>query len=74
MFKKIHQYNSRTYDVSLAKDAREYEFILDTLATFDFAIEKSMVISNGTNKKNIHVDLNDKTLETWLIRMGFTEA
>ena len=75
-FKKTHQYNSRNYDVSLVADAREFEFILDVLKTFDFVVMPAMTVEAiGTTKKNIHVELKtNKTLETWLIRMGFTEA
>ena len=74
--KKTHQYNSRIYDVALVQDAKEFEFILDVLKTFDFVEVPVMTVSSvGTTRKNIHVDLKtNRTLETWLIRMGFIEA
>ena len=75
-FKRTHQYNSRNYDVSLVADAREFEFIIDVLKTFDFVVIPVMTVESvNTTKKNIHVELKiNRTLETWLIRMGFEEA
>ena len=75
IFKKEVQYNSRNYDVSKPEDAKEFEFILDTLTTFDFITKTVVVEAIGTTKKNIHVNLlSNQTMETWLIRMGFEEA
>lgn len=76
LFKRTKVYNSRSFDLNMVKDADEFRTILSTLVTFDFAgVEFKQLYCPESNKANFHVELpSNKTLETWLIRVGFEEA
>jgi len=75
LFKKVRQYNSRSFDLSKVEDVEEFGYILRTLKTFDFTGIEVLKLYSTTAKANIHIDVpSNMTLETWLVRMGFEEA
>ena len=73
---KIHQYNSRNYDLTDTKDFNEFYDLIDIINEFDFAIEKMLVlyVMDGKQKANLHVETKDETIEIWLRKKGFEEA
>lgn len=73
--KKYRCFNSRTYDVDLVRDADEFEFLMNTVGSFqpDVADIKEFATVRTKNKVNIHVVTSDKTLIKWLIKFGFKE-
>lgn len=73
--KKIHQYNSKNYDLSNTKDFEEFYDLVDTILDFDFAIDRSSIVyTEDYQKANIHVETSEKMMEIWLIKKGFEEA
>ena len=73
--KKIHQYNSRNYDLENTNDFEEFYSLIDTLNDFDFAIsDKKIVYGELFHWANIHVETSEKMLEIWLIKHQFQEA
>ena len=75
-FRKVRVYNSRNFNLDNFADHMEYEWILHTLRSFDFALKKIVTVTTEDNSKgNIHVELkSNMTLETWLVKHGFEEA
>lgn len=74
-FRKIRQFNSRSYNLDLVKDSDEFYFLVSTLTSFyDTNIIKDLKTVNVKNIANIHVETNNKTLIKWLIKFGFEEA
>ena len=74
-FKKVREYNSRSFDLTRDDDIQEFGYILRTLRSFDFTGIEFLTIYSPKAKATIHVSIkSNMTLETWLVRMGFEEA
>ena len=73
---KVHQYNSRNYDLTETKDFDEFYDLVDIINEFDFAIEKVMILytMDGKQKANLHVETKEEVVEIWLRKRGFEEA
>lgn len=74
--KKVHQYNSRNYDLTNTKDFNEFYDLVDVINEFDFAIDNVMILytMDGKQKANIHVETKSEMIEIWLRKKGFEEA
>ena len=74
--KKVHQYNSRNYDLTNTKDFNEFYDLVDVINEFDFAIDNVMILytMDGKQKANIHVETKEEMMEIWLTKKGFEEA
>ena len=73
--KKIHQYNSRNYDLENTNDFEEFYSIIDTLNEFDFALSSLKIVYGELfARANIHVETNQEMMEIWLIKHQFEEA
>ena len=73
--KKIHQYNSKNYDLSNTIDFEEFYNLVDTINDFDFAIDRTIILyTEDYQKANIHVETSEKMMEIWLIKHQFVEA
>lgn len=73
--KKIHQYNSKNYDLSNTIDFEEFYNLVDTINDFDFAINRTIILyTEDYQKANIHVETSEKMMEIWLIKHQFVEA
>lgn len=73
--KKIHQYNSRNYDLENTNDFEEFYSLIDTLNDFDFAIsDKKIVYGELFAWANIHVKTKEEMMEIWLVKHQFVEA
>lgn len=73
--KKIHQYNSRNYDLCNTNDFEEFYGIIDTLNDFDFAIDRKVIVyTEDYQKANLHVETNQEMMEIWLVKHQFVEA
>ncbi len=73
--KKVHQYNSRNYDLENTNDFEEFYSLIDTLNDFDFAISnKKIVYGELFARANIHVETKEEMMEIWLTKKGFEEA
>lgn len=73
---KVHEYNSRNYDLTETHDFNEFYDLVDVINEFDFAIEKMVILytMDGKQKANLHVETKDETIEIWLRKKGFEEA
>ena len=73
---KVHEYNSRNYDLTETHDFNEFYDLVDIINEFDFAIEKMVILytMDGKQKANLHVETKDETIEIWLRKKGFEEA
>ena len=72
---KVHQYNSRNYDLENTNDFEEFYSLIDTLNEFDFAISnKKIVYGELFSWANIHVETKEEMMEIWLRKKGFEEA
>ena len=73
--RRTRQFNSNSYDLDLVKDNDEFNFLLNTLGSFqDTEIIKELASVKAGHKVNIHVETNNKTLIKWLLKFGFEEA
>ena len=73
--KKIHQYNSKTYDLTNTNDFEQFYGIVDTLNDFDFAITRKFIVyTTDYQKANLHVETNQEMMEIWLVKHQFVEA
>ena len=77
-FRRVKQFNSRNYDLTLVKDKDEYDFLIDVLYSFIYSKNivdavYSIKTEDGA-KVNIHVETNNKTLIKWLLKFGFEKA
>lgn len=74
-FKKVREYNSRSFDLTRNDDIQEFGYILRTLRSFDFAGIEFLTLYSPKAKASIRVNIkSNMTLETWLVLMGFEEA
>lgn len=73
---KVHEYNSRNYDLTETHDFNEFYDLVDIINEFDFAIEKMVILytMDGKQKANLHVETKNETIEIWLRKKGFEEA
>lgn len=73
--KKVHQYNSKNYDLTNANDFMEFYDLIDTLKDFDFAVKKIVIdYMMDITKANIYVETSETIMEIWLRKKGFEEA
>lgn len=75
-WRKAREFNSRSYDLDLVKDDDEFRFLRKTLNSFieSGIVLDSIALISETNKANLHVATNNKTLIKWLKKFGFEEA